>query len=82
MMNRLSLYQAAITLTHAVMTGHRAGHLEPHVLKARWPVMTAPVSRVTLSAGWYYTPSPGPGRRKSMRLVSVHIRDSTAARAT
>jgi hypothetical protein len=25
------LYRAAMTLTYAVMTGHRAGHLAPHV---------------------------------------------------
>jgi hypothetical protein len=49
-------YQSARTLTYAVMTGHRAGHLVQHVRRR----MTGPVaghdggvSRVILSAVWY-----------------------------
>jgi hypothetical protein len=49
------LYQAAGTLTYAVMTGHRAGHLSPHMLNEMTGSVVQPETLVTLRPATWVT---------------------------
>jgi hypothetical protein len=57
-----------------VMTGHRAGHLPPHVLNemtGSGPVMTWLAEKVVLKARWYQVTLPSDGRFRRGRASAT-----------
>jgi hypothetical protein len=71
-----TLYQLAITLTYAVLTGHRAGHLVQHARRQMTGSVAGQdggVPRVILSAGWYYSVAFMSSHFLSVKILTFSI---------